>query len=141
MKPVVSVTQRVGAGGIGVSAALISAAKKRRNRTVNRAGRRNLELHRRGFFGTGLGFEIRLWLKPLTKETGDENRGKTFSLCIEGLGRLIESHALDGDAILRSFELHLKIAKILRRFEFGIPLSHNHESRQGGRQPILCLLE
>ena len=57
------------------------------------------------------------------------------------LRHLVESPAFDGDAILRPLELRLQLQEILIRFEIGIPLDDDEQSRECVAQSRLRRLE
>src|ERR1051325_3567992 len=116
MKFAVSVTQCVGVGGIGTSAAKTNAAEASRTMPISNAKRRdriNLELHLGRFLGSRLGFEVRLVVKLAAKKSGDDVGRKTLALVVEVARRFIKAHALDGDTIVGSFKRYRQIAECL----------------------------
>src|SRR4029079_14471272 len=105
MKPTVSVTHCVGAGGIGVSAAKTAAETTRTTPIARRTLRINLELHFRRFLGSGSCLEVWFDLEFAAKKTCDDHRWETITGRIEVLRRQIKPHAFLRNAIFCAFQL------------------------------------
>src|SRR3984885_9275895 len=125
---------------MGVSAAYWSAVETRTRRTSKPRRRSNLELHLGRLFASGLSLEVRFGYEFIAEEADDQYRWKTVPAGIERLGCLIEPLSLNGNAILGSLELRLKVAEVGGRFELRIVFGDDQQVREGRRQPLLRLL-
>src|SRR5207253_1526523 len=69
------------------------------------------ELHFGGDLGTGLRLEKRLFLETVAEKSRHQDGGEALPAGVEFLRRLIEAHALDGDAVLGALQLGLQVAE------------------------------
>src|SRR5438132_12176816 len=83
--------------------------------------------------------EVGLWLEP--KRVRDEVRRELDYGRVELLSDLVVAAALDGNAVLRPFELRLQLEEVRVRFEIGIALHDHEQPRQRVAQRALCRLE
>src|SRR6185369_17186685 len=67
--------------------------------------------------------EVRLLAE--VAHAGDDAGGELQDVRVVRLRRFVEASALDGDAVLRSFELRLQLEEVLVRLQFGITLHHD----------------
>src|SRR5438445_1590166 len=88
----------------------------------------SLELDLGGLCRAFLSLEVRLFLEA--EGIGQHVHGELQARRVVGLRRLVEAHPLDGDAVLRPFELCLQVAEVLRGLEIGIGLGHHEQSRE-----------
>src|SRR5688572_7835415 len=128
MKFALSVTHRVGTGGMSVWAAAGAATQTRSNRAKASRNSRNLELHLRRTIGAGSRFEVRFFRE--SQHPGNEDGWKPRTRCVELLGSFVEPHAFDGNPVFGPGELDLQIGETLSGFQLGIPLDNNHQTRQ-----------
>src|SRR5205814_4285348 len=80
-------------------------------------------------------------LRVEAAEIRDDVSGELADGGVVLLRRLVVALTFDRDAILRSFELRLKLEEILIRFQVGITLDDDEESRQRIRESGLRLFE
>ena len=106
---------------------------------IRSRGFAEIELDLRRRFRAGRGREVRFLLE--TEPAGKEDVRERLDRNVVALNGLVELAALDGDAILRAFELRLQIAEGAGSFQIGIALNHNQQPRQGGGQAALGLVE
>ena len=106
-----------------------------------RPGVRHLELDAGRGLGARLRLEVGLLREPAAERAGDDVPRERVARAVERLRGLHETHPLDGDAVLRPFELNLQIAEGLRRLQVGITLDDDQQLRQRRRQLILRVAE
>src|SRR6266508_4206438 len=135
-----------GAGGMGSAATAIAAAASRSARTVGslrrmapRPAPEALELHLRRLLAAGRRLEEGLLLEAANAR--DEAGRKETKPGVVVPHGLVEAHALDGDAVLRSLELALEREEVLVALELGVALDRDQQSRERPAQLVLRVLE
>src|SRR3954447_6760261 len=87
-----------------------------------------VEIHGRWLIGAGGALEVRLRFEAVA---GDEAGREAAHGSVERLRLLVVAHALDGDAVLRPFELRLQGEEVRVRLQVGIALGDGDEARHG----------
>ena len=77
----------------------------------------------------------------MAEHPGEDCGGKTFDRDVVGLDGFVEATALDGDAILRAFELGLQIAEGRRGLQIWVALGDDEQARKRGAELGLRGLE
>src|SRR5947207_4161539 len=139
--PAASVNQFAGCGGTSSANALDASAQSSKATRSARTGLllSEVELDFRRFAASGRALEVRLLLEA--GEAGNHARGELQDVGVVLLRGFVEAAALDGDAVLRPFELRLQLEEVLVRFQLGIFLDDDEQSRQRTGESGLRLLE
>src|SRR6185369_12440758 len=136
---------RAATGFVRLSIWFKTSYPKRIRNSLARCHRRGRRRPRRPEIDLGrrLGSGLRLEIRPRLEAhgAGQDDRREGLDARVVRLRHLVEAAALDGDAVLRPFELGHQIAEALHGLQVRIALHHHQQPRQGGRELVLRLLE
>src|SRR5437773_1575165 len=117
-----------GTASASAAAAANAAAGPATGRRITGIGS---ELDLRGLVRALLGLEVRLLVEARAEEGCDEDGGDAHARGVEGLGLLVEAHALDRDPVLGGLELRLEAQEVLVGLQLGVLLHDHHQAGEG----------